>query len=143
MPASQTLSSYIEAFNRSDVDALSQHYASKMNYRQPFLPAPLTSPAEVKAFESAMFSAFSDVRAEIQWVVADGANAAAGVTITAVHTADMPLPDGSVLPATGARITIETAEHITVDDDGKIVDHQRYADPGAMLAQLQAAATTS
>ena len=139
MPASETISSYVDAFNRSDLDALSQHYATTTTYTQPFLPTPLTTPAEVKAFESAMFSGFSDVRAEVQWIIADGASAAAGMRVTAVHTADMPLPDGGVLPATGARLVIDTAEHIKVDSHGKIVEHQRYADTGSMLAQLQSA----
>ena len=136
MGAESAIRSYVDAFNRADVDALVSHYAPKVTYIQPFAPEPLTSPEAVRAFESAMFAGFSDVSVEIEWLVADGDKGAAGMRVSAVHTADMPLPDGSVLAATGRTITLRTAEHVCVDERGKIVEHERYSDSAAFIAQL-------
>ena len=136
MSAEKTIHSYVEAFNAADVDALADLYAASTEYRQPFAPTALTTPAEVKAFESGMFAGFSDVSVELAWLVAEGDSAAAGAVVTATHTAPMPLPDGGELPATGARVRLETAEHIRVDAAGKIVEHQRYADMAGFMRQL-------
>ena len=136
MTAEATIRSYVDAFNRSDVAALASHYADKTSFVQPFAPVPLTTPEEVRAFEQGMFDGFSDVHAEVEWLVADGERAAAGVRITAVHTAAMPLPDGTVLSATGRGVDLRTAEHLRVDGDGKIVEHERYVDSASLLRQL-------
>jgi len=136
MSAEKTIRSYVEAFNAADVDALSELYAATTEYRQPFAPAALTTPAEVKAFEAAMFAGFSDVTVEIEWLVADGDSVAAGAIVSATHTAAMPLPDGGEIPATGTRVRLETAEHMRVDSAGKIVEHQRYGDMAGFLRQL-------
>lgn len=143
MSAEATMRSYVDAFNRSDVDALVGHYAPTTSYTQPFAPAPLTSPDEVRAFESGMFAGFSDVHASLEWLVADGDGAAAGVRITAVHTSPMPAPDGSVIPATGVTIELHTAEHMRTDADGKIVAHQRYMDGAGFMAQLASASAAA
>lgn len=136
MSVEKTIRSYFEAFNAGDVEALAEMYASTTEYRQPFMPTALTTPADVKAFESGMFAGFSDVSVELAWLVAEGDSGAAGAVISAKHTGAMPLPDGGELPATGALIRLETAEHFRVDSSGKIVAHQRYMDSGALMGQL-------
>jgi len=136
MSADKTIRSYLEAFNAADLDALADLYAETTDYRQPFLPNALTTPADIKEFESGMFSGFSDVSVELVWLVADGGGAAAGAVVSATHTGAMPLPDGGELPATGRRIRLETAEHLRVDAAGKIVEHQRYMDSGGFMRQL-------
>jgi predicted ester cyclase len=136
MSAEKTIRSYLEAFNAADLDALADLYAATTDYRQPFQPGSLTTPADIKAFEGGMFSAFSDVSVELAWLVAEGDTAAAGAIVSATHTAAMPMPDGGTLAATNKRVRLETAEHIRVDAAGKIVEHQRYMDTGAFAQQL-------
>ena len=143
MSAEATMRSYVDAFDRSDIDGLVGHYAPTTSYTQPFAPMPLTSPDQVRAFESGMFAGFSDVHASLEWLVAEGDRAAAGVRITAVHTSPMPTPDGSVIPATGVTIELHTAEHIRTNGDGRIVEHQRYADMAGFMAQLTAASAAA
>lgn len=135
MTAQETLVSYVDAFNRADVDELVAHYADVTDYRQPFTP-PLTDRRAIRDFEAGMFSAFSDVSVEVEWMVENGAEASAGLVIRAVHTADMATPAG-VLPATGTAVVIHNAEFMRVDDGGRIVHHRRYADTGELMAQLQ------
>jgi steroid delta-isomerase-like uncharacterized protein len=134
--ADKTIRSYLEAFNAADPDALAGLYADTTEYRQPFLPDTLTTPADVKAFESGMFSGFSDVSVELVWLVVEGDSAAAGAIVTATHTAPMPLPGGGELAATNKHVRLETAEHIVVDPGGKIIKHQRYTDSADFLRQL-------
>ena len=136
MSADKTIRSYLDAFDAADLDALADLYASTTEYRQPFLPDALRTPADIKAFEAGMFAGFSDVSVELVWLVAEGDSAAAGAVVSATHTSPMPLPDGGELPATNKRIRLETAEHIRVDAGGKIVEHQRYADMAGFMRQL-------
>jgi steroid delta-isomerase-like uncharacterized protein len=136
--AESTLRSYAEAFGAGDIDALVAHYAERTDYRQPFAKVPMTGRAEIADFERGMFSAFSAIELELEWVVGDGNEAAAGAVIRATHTGAMPLPDGSTLPPTNRTIELHTAEHVRVDGSGKILEHQRYADTATLLARLGA-----
>jgi predicted ester cyclase len=139
MTVEATIRSYADAFNRSDVPGMAAHYAATTDYRQPFLPGALTTPADVEAFESGMFASFSAVKVAVEWLVANGDEGAAGIEVVATHTADMPMPDGTVLPATGVTIELHTAEFVRVDGSGKIVEHRRYLDAASMMAQLTGA----
>ena len=68
--AERVVRTYAETFGRGDVDSLAAMYAARTDCRQPFSPEPMTSPEAVKAFESAMFGAFSDIVVELEWVAA-------------------------------------------------------------------------
>jgi predicted ester cyclase len=134
--AERVLRAYSETFEQADVDGLAAMYAARTDYRQPYSPEPLTSPAEVKAFETGMFAAFSDISLEVEWLVTNGDEGAAGVRIRATHTNAMPAPDGGEIPATNRTIELHTAEHIRLDGAGKIVEHRRYMDSGDFFRQL-------
>jgi steroid delta-isomerase-like uncharacterized protein len=134
--AGKVLRSYAETFGGGDVEALAAMYAEQTDYRQPYAPEPMTSPDAVKDFESAMFGAFSDISLDVEWVIADGNEAAAGARIRATHTSALPGPGGGEIPATNRTVDLHTAEHIRVDDAGKIVEHRRYMDSGEFMAQL-------
>jgi len=127
--AETTFRSYVEAFGREDVDALADLYADTTDYRQPMAPETLTTPAAVREFESGMFGQFHDVTVDVTWVLADGDAVAAGLTIGATHD------------ESGTRVSLDTAEHVRVDADGRIVEHRRYTDSAAFFAQLGAPAT--
>jgi len=135
MSADVALKAYLNAFNSSDPEALAALYAPATSYRNPFSPQPLTSPDEVRAFESPMFAAFSDTSATLEDILVDGDRAAARVTVRARHTGDMQTPGGPV-GATGKTIELNCAEFIRTDGDGRIVEHHRYFDVGSFLAQL-------
>lgn len=135
MSAESTIQKYLEAFNAADAGALASLYAEATTYTNPFVPAPITSPAGVEAFEAPMFAAFDDVRAEIDQLIADGNRVAAHVTIRATHTGELQSPAGSI-PATGKAIELHVAEFATVDDRDAIVEHTRIFDTGSFLSQL-------
>jgi len=120
---------YVDAFNAEDVDALAALYADSTDYRQPLPPEPLTSPAAVREFEGGMFGQFHDVNVDVEWFIPGDEEAAAGFVVSATHN------------ESGVRVSLQTAEHVRVDADGKIVEHTRYTDSAAFLAQLGAPAT--
>jgi ketosteroid isomerase-like protein len=133
--AAQTLHTYRDAFAKGDVDGLAALYAPRTDYRQPATTQLLTTPDAVRAFEAGMFAGFSGITIELDWVIANGNEAAAGARIRATHTGAMPTPDGGAIAATNKTIELQTAEHIRVDDEGKIVEHQRYSDMLGFMAQ--------
>ena len=134
--AERVLRTYAETFSGGDVDGLAAMYAARTDYRQPYSPEPMTSPDAVKAFESGMFAAFSDISLELEWLVGNGSEAAAGAVIRATHTGAMPAPGGAEIPGTQRTVELHTAEHIRIDDAGKIVEHRRYMDSGDFFNQL-------
>jgi len=123
------LDQYIDRFNAEDVDGLTALYADATDYRQPLAPEPLTTPDAVRAFEGGMFGQFHDVTIEVQWSVAGADEVAAGTHVAATHN------------DSGVRVQLDTAEHIRVGADGKIVAHTRYMDSAAFLSQMGAPAS--
>src|SRR2546423_1237189 len=93
-----TLRSYLDAFNRGDVDGLASLYASSTAYSNPFSPQPVTSPTAVREFEAPLFAAFSAVRAQLEESIVEGDRAAARVVVHAEHTGELQTPAGAVPP---------------------------------------------
>ena len=110
--AETTFRTYFAAFQHGDLDAIVSVYAEPTTYSQPFVPEPLTDRASIRAFEEGMFSGFSDIDFAIDWVVADNDRVAAGLTVTCIHTGELPLPDG---PGKALKLTISPVqEHIPI-----------------------------
>jgi len=135
MSADVALKAYLTAFNNADAAGLAALYAPATSYRNPMSPQPLTSPEDVRAFETPMFAAFGDTSATLEEIVVDGDRAAARVTVRATHTGDLQTPGGPV-GATGKTIVLDCAEFVRTDDEGRIVEHHRYFDAMSFLAQL-------
>ena len=133
--AEETFGSYLEAFNRGDVIALTALYARDTCFRNPFSAAPITTPEAVRAFVAPMFAAFSDMAATVDDLLVGDAQVAARLIIRARHTGDLPRPTGAVR-GTGRVVQMRTAEFVRVGDDGLIVEHERIFDSAAVLAQL-------
>jgi steroid delta-isomerase-like uncharacterized protein len=135
--AEGTFHAYLEAFNRADVDAIAELYAATTSVRNPFSPAPLTTPDEVRAFVGPMFAAYRDLEAAAQDVLTDGHRLAARLRIRGRHIGSLATPTGTVA-GTGREVEMRTAEFLRVGDDGRIVEHERIFDSAAVLAQLSA-----
>jgi steroid delta-isomerase-like uncharacterized protein len=135
--AEDTFRSYLDAFNRADVDAITLLYAASTSVRNPFSPTPLMTRDEVRAFVSPMFAAYRDVTAVVEDVLTDGRRLAARLRIRARHVGALAAPTGTV-EGTGRLVDMRTAEFLRVDDDGLIVEHERIFDSAAVLAQLRA-----
>jgi ketosteroid isomerase-like protein len=137
MAVVDALQRYADAFAAGDASALAACYAPVTSFSHPFtMGTPLTDPTSIEQFESVMFSVLSDATVEIANVLEVGDRAAAEVVVHTTHTGPIPLPDGSTLAPTNKRIEIRSAEFLRVDDEGRIVEHRRYYDSAALMAQL-------
>jgi steroid delta-isomerase-like uncharacterized protein len=90
-----------------------------------------------KQFAAMARSAFPDVSAKVEDVIAEGDRVVARATISGTHGGEF-----MGLPATGRRITF-TCIDILRCADGKIVEHWGEADNVGMLQQLGAIPTPS
>ena len=54
----------------------------------------------------------------------------------ATNTGDLPLPDGSTLPAMDRRISLPGLDVVYLDADGLIAEGHRYQDAAGFMAQL-------
>ena len=89
----------------------------------------------VRAWIAGGAGAMSDVHFETRRVIEEGSTIVAEWTWRSTHTGPLPLPDGSVIPATGKVIDFPG---VTIADvrDGQIVAARDYFDQVAMLSQL-------
>lgn len=55
--------------------------------------------------------------------------------IEGTHTGPLPTPGGDI-PATGQTVSFDVAEILELDEDGRVVEHREYMDPGALMTQL-------
>lgn len=135
MNAAETFAAYLDAFNRADLDGIVHLYAEDTEFLNPFSPEPLASRQAVAGFVGPMFSAYTDMRAEPDGIIADGPWVASRLDITARHTGSLTGPEG-VVAATGRDVKLRTAEFLRVDAGGLIVRHERIFDTAAVLRQL-------
>jgi hypothetical protein len=135
--AIDALRRYGDAFQAGDAAALAACYAPITSFTHPFtMGVPLTDPATIEQFESFQFTVFSGTEVEIVNALDLGDRAAAEVVVHTTHTGPLPLPDGTTLAPTQRRIEIRSGEFVRVDDDDRIVEHHRYYDAAALMAQL-------
>ena len=52
------------------------------------------------------------------------------------NTGDIPMPDGSTVPATGRPFSIRVAYYARVNDAGEVAELRGYQDVGGMMGQL-------
>jgi hypothetical protein len=139
MSAIDALRRYGEAFAAGDGAALAACYAPVTSFTHPFtMGVPLTDPTVIEQFESFQFTVFSDSVVEIVNALDLGDRAAAEVVVHTTHTGQLPLPDGTTLAPTNRRIEIRSGEFVRVDGTSHIVEHHRYYDAAALMAQLTA-----
>ena len=89
----------------------------------------------IRAWIAGGAGALSDVHFDTGRVIEDGSTIVVEWTWRSTHTGPLPLPDGSVIPATGKVIDFPG---VTIADvrDGQIVAARDYFDQVAMLSQL-------
>jgi len=136
MTAEQTFTTYLQAFNRGDVAAMAGMYAPETRFVNPFSPEPLRTPAAILAFVSSMFGAYDQLGAEVLDQVTTESRVAARLRMGGRQTGTLASPDGGAYEASGREVSVLTAEFFTVDDAGRITEHVRFFDTGALVAQV-------
>ena len=118
-----------KAINAHDVDALATFVADDLidHNAMPDMPSGLEGMA---AMMSAFFTGFSDVRSEVQDLIAKGDRVAVRVRTTGTH-------DGEFMGNAPTGKTFEIDEiHIVRIEGGKMVEHWGLEDSVAMMGQL-------
>ena len=81
-------------------------------------------------------SAFSDMNVTIRKHVEEGNTVATELTFKGTNNGDLPLPDGSTIPATNKVATLHGCQITVFDDDGLMIKTDNYYNIGSMMEQL-------
>jgi steroid delta-isomerase-like uncharacterized protein len=126
----------IDAFDRGDVDAFAACFAEDAVQLHPFFPAPLRGRDAIQAAEGTLFGSFEQISLRRTNLLEDGEQIAAEFVVTATHTKELPLPDGTTLPATGKVIELTMAAFFRLDTDDLVTESHRYQDNLAFMRAL-------
>ncbi len=125
----------VGAFVDHDVDRILSHCADDvLMVDYGFEPAQGKEAA--RPYLAGQFAPFSDSSARPLKRLVDGNELFAEIEWTSTNTGDLPMPDGTTVPATGRTITVRVAYYAKVDDDGQIVEMRSYPDVAAWMEQL-------
>lgn len=125
----------IDAFNRGDASGYASHYARDARLIGPFFPEPLVGRDAIEQTAAAMSQAFPDMRWSIVTLLENTHRVACELHIEGTHDGLLPTPEGPV-PATGQTVSFDVLEILEFDNDGLVIEHREYMDPGALMAQL-------
>jgi len=125
----------VDAFNRGDAKGYAAHYAEDARLIGPFFPEPLIGRATIEQTTAAMVAAFPRMRWSIVNLLEDGNRVVCELHIEGTHDGPLAMPSGE-LPPTGRTVSFDVLEIQEFSDDGFVVEHREYMDPGALMAQL-------
>jgi steroid delta-isomerase-like uncharacterized protein len=123
---------YIEAFNRQDMERMGQLVSStNQSFQFPGMPSSMDWD-RTKQFYAAFWSAFPDLSAKIEEMVAEGDKVAIRVINTGTHKGEF-----QGIPPTGKKVSFGGRDFLTLRD-GKIVEQWAGADMMELMQQIGA-----
>ena len=128
----QVVRQYIEAFNRQDTERLGQLVSST---NQSFQFSGMHTSMDwnrTQQFFAVFWTAFPDLSAKIEDIVAEGDKVAIRVLNTGTHKGDF-----QGIPPTGKKVSFEGRDFMTLRD-GKIVEQQAGVDMMELMQQIGA-----
>jgi steroid delta-isomerase-like uncharacterized protein len=119
------------ALNRGDADAIVEHFADDVIWRDVALGMPLQGRPALQQAAQAYMTAFPDLRVEVSSYTIDGLRMVQEWMSTGTHQGDLMglAPTGRWTENYGALVT-------TCDDDGLVIEGSVYWNPLAMFRQL-------
>jgi steroid delta-isomerase-like uncharacterized protein len=132
----QVVRQYIEAFNRQDTERLGQLVSST---NQSFQFSGMHSSMDwnrTKKLYAVFWSAFPDLSARIEEMVAEGDKVAIRVINTGTHKGEF-----QGIPPTGKKVSFGGRDFLTLSD-GKIVEQRASVDMMGLMQQIGAIPTT-
>lgn len=137
MSAQELIHRFVDAYNQRDLATIEALYAEDAVTHDPSLSEPLEGREAITAVIPGQWTAFPDIRWELRHpVVASGNQAAYEIAVQMTHDGPMPMPDGTLLEATGKELSVEIGNFLTFDDDGLIAEERPYLDATAVALQL-------
>lgn len=119
-----------EAINEGNLDVVDEIVATDLVWRGNILPEPLEGPEEVKEFVSMVRTAFPDIEATVEGVIAGDDKVVLQDRITGTHEGEFMGIEG-----TGREVEIQGIEIIRIED-GQLVEGRAQADTMDLLQQL-------
>ena len=121
----------LAAWNRGDADAILEHVAEDVIWRDVALGMPLHGRDALRAAVQAYMTAFPDLHIEVTSSTLDGPRLAQDLTVTGTHRGELMgfAPTGRWTENYGATVT-------TFDEDAVMIEGAGYWNPLAMLRQL-------
>jgi steroid delta-isomerase-like uncharacterized protein len=129
----QLLNRYVELYNAGDLDGVIDLYADDAVQNMP--DGSFEGRSAIRARLAQELAGFTDVNHTVRSFVEQGDLFCDEWTFAGTHTQPFPLPDGTELPPTGARVEIRGMELVQVRD-GRVVVNTLYYDNLAVAAQL-------
>lgn len=123
----------VAAFNAADVTAYAAFYADDATLVAP--DGTFTGRDAIAEMWTASRVTFPDAKLVVNLTVEDGDKVVSEWTFTATNLGELPMPDGTTIPATGKALTINGMDVIEIEN-GKITSHRLYYDNMAAFAQL-------
>jgi steroid delta-isomerase-like uncharacterized protein len=124
---------YFEALSTGDIDGAVDLIADDADFRTPM--GPIANREAVRAFLAGFDAAFPEASYRIDTLLESTASVAAEGIYAGTHNGPLPLPDGSMLAATGREVSAPFVTMFRVVR-GSIVSHRPYWDVTDFLSQL-------
>jgi steroid delta-isomerase-like uncharacterized protein len=124
---------YFEALSTGDVDGAVALIGQDADFRTPM--GPLPDAAAIRAFLGGFDAAFPEASYRVDTLIESTASVAAEGLYAGTHNGPLPLPDGSMLAATGREVSVPFVTMFRVVR-GSIVSHRPYWNVADFLSQL-------
>lgn len=125
----------MEAITNHDADAFAKLYDDNAVAFDPQYPKPLKGKAEVKKDIEDFFVAFPDIRAKVMSIIPNGNLIASEVLMTGTHKGPLVSLSGPI-PPTNKPVEFRIGRFIQVNEQGLIVECNRYYDLAGIMMQL-------
>ena len=125
----------VGAYADRNIDLILSHCAEDV-VMYDFGADPVRGKDEAREYLAQQFAVNSGVRvSQVRRIIGQD-EVFAELEWSATNTGDIPMPDGSTVPATGRRFDVRVAYYARVNDAGEVVELRGYPDIAGMMGQL-------
>ena len=125
----------VGAFMEHNIDLILSHCSDDVLMHD-FGAEPVHGKDAAREYLAQQFAMTSDERAvQTRRIIGDN-ELFAELDWSAANTGDIPMPDGSTIPATGRSFSTRVAYYARVNDAGEVIELRGYPDIAGMMGQL-------
>jgi steroid delta-isomerase-like uncharacterized protein len=137
MDGAELANRYVETFNRGDTAEWAALFADDAVIHDPFYPEPVRGREAIEQMEASLRKSFPAMRCRLLGPVLDvGDQISCELAVNGTNDGPLTMPDGSVLPASGNKVSFATGVFWNVGRDGLITEERSYFDVTGVASQL-------